>query len=139
MKKLFLLLIAASGALSAIAQAPSTSDTLAKPMMPKYTTDDLLSRWFVDINLLGGVLTQDLKTVTTTDNYRNALNYNNGGDLKFSNGMSYGFDAQLGYFFGHSCHFGLGTGIIYLAQQGDVTMSNPFHVEYQSTDYQGNT
>ncbi len=92
----------------------------------------------VDVNLLGGVLMQDLTTANTNPNYLNGLNLNTGGNLKFTNGMSYGFDAQLGYFFGHSNHFGVGAGFMYLYQQGDVAMSNPYHAEYQATDYEGN-
>jgi len=140
MKKVFLLLIAASGALSAIAQAPAP-EGYTNNGHRKYTKDSALMRWVVDVNLLGGALTQDLTTKSTLANYNNNIGSlsNTGGNLKFTNGSSYGFDAQLGYFFGHSCHFGIGAGFMYLQQQGDVTMSNNFHVEYQSTDNQGNT
>jgi outer membrane protein OmpA-like peptidoglycan-associated protein len=140
MKKIVLLLIAASGALSAFSQGQGAANSPAMPpAMPKYTTDDLLSRWVIDVNLLGGLVSQDVTTHDVSNNYNNYLNYNSGGKLTFSNGMSYGFDAQLGYFFGKSNHFGIGAGFMYMAQQGDMTMANPFHVEYQSTDYQGNT
>jgi outer membrane protein OmpA-like peptidoglycan-associated protein len=138
MKKIFLLLIAASGTLSAVAQGANNTPGMP-PMAPKYTTDDLLGRWVFDLNLTGGLLSEDLNTANTNSNYNNAAAYNNGGPLKFTDGVQYGFDAQLGYFFGKSNHFGIGTGIMYLRQQGDMTMTNPFSVAYQATDYQGNT
>ncbi len=140
MKKVFLLLIAASGALSAIAQAPAAQGYSSNGHR-KYTKDSVLMRWVLDVNLLGGALSQNLTTKNTLADYNNNIAglSNTGGNLKFTNGASYGFDAQLGYFFGHSCHFGVGAGFMYLQQQGDVTMSNNFHVEYQATDNQGNT
>ncbi len=119
-----------------MAQAPSPLNTSDGPR--PFKKDSLLPHWVVDVNLLGGVLMQDLTTANTNPNYLNGLNLNTGGNLKFTNGMSYGFDAQLGYFFGHSNHFGVGAGFMYLYQQGDVAMSNPYHAEYQATDYEGN-
>ena len=68
MKKLLCLLIAAGGAASAIGQAPITSSH----------GDSLLSRWVIDVNLLGGLATQKYTTATTTANYPNALNMNTG-------------------------------------------------------------
>ncbi len=137
MKKLIFLLIAATGALSAIAQAPHS------PEMPKtksFVHDSLMLRWVLDVNILGGALTQDITTVNNS-NYPGLIagTYNNGGNMKFSNGASYGFDAQIGYFFGHRCTIGIGSGIMYLSQTGNVTMANPFHAEFQATDYQNNT
>ena len=100
----------------------------------KFAADSLLSHVVADINLLGGALTQDLTAGPTLANYHNAIgSVSNTGNLKFTNGMSYGFDAQIGYFFGKKNNFGIGLGFMYLAQQGDVTLDN-FHVEYQSTD-----
>ncbi len=112
MKKILFLLIAANGALSAIAQSPETSTKADAPKHPRkwFMPDSMLSRWVIDVNLLGGVLTQDLTTANTSGNYTNGIN-NNTGTLKFKNGVSYGGDAQLGYFFGKKSHFGIGTGI----------------------------
>ncbi len=126
MKKLLFLLIAANGMLSASAQ---TKDSTRK----QYQNDELMRNWSIDLNLLGGVLTRDLTTGSSIGNYLNALGDANLGNLKFTNGMSYGFDAQLGYFFNNSKHFGIGLGFMYLAQSGDATLDN-FHVQYQSTD-----
>lgn len=132
MKKLFFLLIAANGVLSATAQM---NDSTAKK---QFHTDAELQHWVVDVNLLGGILTQDLTTANSTGNYLNALSDANYGKLKFTNGTSFGFDAQLGYFFGNSNHFGVGAGIMYLSQMGDATLDQ-FHVQFQSTDGFNNT
>ena len=144
MKRIFFLLIAASGALSAIAQtqAPTATQTqvqghthLVDPNKPKYAADSLLGPWVIDVNLLGGALTQNITQSNTNANYLNGVNLNT-GHLKFTNGMSFGGDVQLGYFFGKKRHWGIGTGLMYLYQQGDMTLDN-YHVEYQATDGQG--
>jgi outer membrane protein OmpA-like peptidoglycan-associated protein len=141
MKKLFFLLIAAGATLSAIAQTATTDTNTHMVPQPKkaFTSDGHLPAWVIDVNGLGGVLTQDLKATNTLGNYNNVITSvsNNGGELKFDNGRSFGFDAQVGYFFGRSRRFGIGAGFMYLYQQGDLTMSDKFHVEYQSTDANG--
>ncbi len=127
MKKIFFLFIAASVAFSSIAQK-----TTEKKMSADYTTDADLSRWFIDVNALGGIMTQDPTTGTSTSGYLNGLNLNT-GNLSFDKGSSFGFDAQIGYFFGPKCHWGVGLGFMYLSQQGDFSLDN-YHVEYQATD-----
>jgi outer membrane protein OmpA-like peptidoglycan-associated protein len=137
MKKLFFLLVASGAALSAMAQSPSSQSMSGHKH--KFAADSLLSHVVFDINLLGGGVSQELTAPSTIGNYRNAIaGVSNTGELKFANGLCYGFDAQIGYFFGKSNHFGLGVGFMYLGQQGDVTL-NRFHVEYQSTDQNGST
>ncbi|MCF8449527.1 MAG: OmpA family protein [Taibaiella sp.] len=128
MKKLFFLLIAASGALSAFAQAKDSKT---------YKKDAQLPRWVIDVNLMGGMLTQDITTTNSVLNYTKALNSSGVSGLKFENGMSYGGNAQIGFFFDNKSHFGIGTGIMYLMQTGDVTMDK-YKVEYQSNDANGN-
>ena len=132
MKRIFFLLIAA-GALSATAQTRDT--TMQVPVVNSHG-DSLLPRWVIDVNVLGGILTQNLTTANSTGNYLNGVNMNQ-GDLAFHNGTSIGFDAQLGVFFGKKRHWGIGTGIMYLSQTGDAELNN-FHAEYQSTDDNGN-
>ncbi|MFI5196045.1 MAG: thrombospondin type 3 repeat-containing protein [Chitinophagales bacterium] len=134
MKKIFFLLIAAGGALSAIAQAPDAK-TQADTLKKDFSADNVLTKWVLDVNLLGGMLTQNL--TTAVPGYTNAVNTNISA-LKFSNGMSYGADAQVGYFFSRNNNWGVGTGLMYLHQTGDVTMDK-FKVEYQSTDSHGLT
>lgn len=128
MKKLLILLIAAGGTVSTFAQSPTVK---------KYTKDADLGRWVIDVNLLGGMASQDFKMAPSTNNYPNALNMNS-GELKFKNGYSYGGDLQAGFFFGKKRHFGLGTGLMYMQEQGDAVLDK-YHVEYQSTDGAGKT
>lgn len=121
-------------AMPAIAQNSGVTPTPAVQKVKNYTTDADLSRWVLDLNLLGGVMTQDLTTGTSTAGYLNGLNLNT-GVLDFKKGSSLGFDAQLGYFFGPKCHWGLGAGFMYLSQKGDMTLDK-YHVEYQALDAQ---
>ncbi len=126
MKNIYALLLAAGGSLTAMGQAPKT-----------YNADSLLSRWVIDVNILGGFSSQGFTTANSTPNYLNAVNANP-GELKFKKGMAYGADAQLGFFFGKKRHFGLGAGFMYMMQQGDAVLDN-YHVEYQATDFAGST
>ncbi len=129
MKKLLFVLIAANGMLSATAQM---KDSTRK----EYPNDALMGKWAIDLNVMGGVLTRNMTMGNSMGNYLNALSDANLGNLKFTNGTSFGGDLQLGYFFGNSNHFGIGGGIMYLSQSGDATLDN-FHVQYQSTDQTG--
>jgi outer membrane protein OmpA-like peptidoglycan-associated protein len=126
MKKLLLLLIAAGGAASAIAQQAKQ----------EYRHDSLLSRWVLDINLMGGGASQSITTANTTTNYPGAVNMNT-GQLNYSNGYSYGGNAQLGFFFGKKRHFGLGTGVLFMQQHGTAELDG-FNASYQATDAAGN-
>lgn len=94
MKKIFFLLIAAGGALSAIAQkdAGKHVDTTKKD----FSQDAALTKWVIDANILGGIYTQDI--ITARPDYTNGVN-NSISALKYNNGMSYGADVQVGYFF----------------------------------------
>lgn len=136
MKKVIFSIIAAAAILPAIAQEAVTKQAAA-PKKYNYTRDPDLSRWVIDLNLLGGGMKQDLTTGTGTSGYLNAISQNtNIGKLKFENGGTVGFDAQLGYFFGPGCHWGLGAGFMYLSQTGNLTLDK-YHVEYQATDAAG--
>ena len=126
MKKLLLLFIALGGVLPAMAQGNG----------PGYLTDALLSRWVIDADLLGGLATQNFRTANSTLNYLNGLNMNT-GQLQYKNGYSVGADAGIGFFFGQKHHFGLGTGIMYMQQQGFANLDK-YHVEYQANDGEGN-
>ena len=126
MKKLLVLFIAAFGSASAIAQEPNSH------LQPDY----LVSRWVIDLNLMGGMASQTFTTANSTANYPNGLNLNP-GQLKYNNGASFGGDAQVGFFFGQMRHFGIGTGFMYMGQHGDANLNN-YHAEYQATDGNGN-
>ena len=148
MKNIFFLLVVVA-TLPAIAQ---TNDSKALPVintqgrngMQGWASDVVDKygvleepKWVLDVNLLGGALVKDITTANSAGNYLNGVNINQ-GVLKFKNGASFGFDVQLGYFFGEKRHWGIGTGIMYLSQMGDLTLDN-YHAEYQSVDYNGNT
>ena len=110
--------------------------TIAQPVAKSYKTDDLLPRWVIDVNLLGGLADQSFKTTASMPDYPNALNANT-GKLEYKNGYSFGGDAQVGFFFGAKRHFGLGTGVLLMQQHGDAILDN-YHVEYKATDGVGN-
>ncbi len=88
MKKLLIFLLAAGAPMATMAQT-----------MPRHHTDSMLSRWVIDVNLLGGLASQTFTTGNSAANYPNALNPNT-GNLTYTNGYSFGADAQLGFFFG---------------------------------------
>ncbi len=125
MKKLLLLPVIALAAISAMAQDRAN-----------YLTDRYLSRWVIDVNLLGGFADQRFTTANTDANYPGGININT-GQLKYKNGYTFGGDAQLGFFLGKKRHFGFGTGIMYMHQRGDAVLDN-FSVAYQATDDAGN-
>jgi outer membrane protein OmpA-like peptidoglycan-associated protein len=53
--------------------------------------------------------------------------------LHFKNGSSWGVDGQIGYFFGRKRHWGIGAGVMYMKQQGDIYLDK-FRIEYASVD-----
>jgi len=110
MKRIFFLLIAANGALSAFAQSSNSTpaDSSKHHHRRWYKSDSMMKRWVFDLNVLGGVLTRDMNVANTGGNYTNGIAGNDLGDLTFKNGTSYGADAQIGYFFGSKGHFGIG-------------------------------
>ncbi len=127
MKKLLLLFVGSAFGLQGFAQ---------KAVGNKYA-DSNLYRLVLDVNLTGGALMQSI----TKSDVSTLLNpaVMDIGSLKFSKGMSYGFDGQLGLFFGKKRHWGLGTGVAYFMQQGDMTLDK-YHVEYQNpSDFNGHT
>jgi outer membrane protein OmpA-like peptidoglycan-associated protein len=152
MKKIVFLLIAACGSVLSFAQAPAINNNTdnAKPgesaskpdidvLKPKWKADSFLSHLVLDLNFMGGALTQTMKTANTYPNYANNIaSLSNTGNLKFSNGMSYGGELQLGYFFGNKAHWGIGLGYSYLYQTGDLILDK-YDVQYQSRDGMGNT
>ena len=128
MKKAILLLIAGQYSLSAIAQTTA---------LKSYTADRDLSRWVIDVNLLGGAYNQKMDMAPTAPNYLNGVNINT-GKAGFKNGGAFGGDLQLGYFLGKEKHWGIGTGVLYLREWGNLTLDG-FHAEYQSVDNNGFT
>jgi len=135
MKNIFLMCIAASSAMSVAAQSTVAPAATAPKAKKEYTRDSALSPWVLDVNLMGGFMSKDVTSNTSTAGYLNGLNLRT-GKLTFDNGTSLGFNAQLGYFFGPKRHIGLGVGFMYLSQQGDLNLSE-YHVEYQADRLNG--
>ena len=123
-KLLFLLVIAGTAATAQNSSAPQTPVT------------DGSSVWTVEANVLVGALRQSFTTANSAGNYLNGVNVNQ-GSLSFNKSGSVGIDAQLGWFPGAQRHWGAGTGIMFLRQQGNVILDN-FHAEYEATDASGN-
>ena len=123
MKKVLFLFILCSITVSAFAR---------HKVDPQYYADSLLPRFCIDLNFKGGWLSEGLSTIDLSQNYANNVN-SNIGSIGFANGHSYGADLQLGYFFGKRRHWGLGAGIMYFYQTGDLSL-NQFHIEYKAYD-----
>jgi len=141
MKKAILVLLAVMGVFRVMSQninpendyVPGKRTTEVK----MYHPDSVASAWCLDGNLTAGFLFQDITTNSLLRGYSNSIN-GSAGTVSFDNGVSRGIDINVGYFFGCKRHYGIGLGLMYMYQQGDLTMDN-FHVEYQSLDYFGNT
>jgi outer membrane protein OmpA-like peptidoglycan-associated protein len=104
---------------------------------PAHTNADmLLPRWVIDINLLGGMVNQSYETANTATNYPEAVNANTGA-LTYKNGYSYGGDLQLGFFFDRRRHWGIGSGVMIMQQQGTAELRD-FKIEYRAADNAGN-
>ncbi len=139
MKKVIALFIVLTGLAQARAQNINPEvDYVPGKKTPKATCCDAqCSGWVIDANITGGFLWQGLTTVSQAANYTDALNANI-STPKFNDGVSRGIDVEAGYFFGPKRNFGIGAGLMFTRQHGNMTMDN-FHVEYRSTDYFGNT
>jgi outer membrane protein OmpA-like peptidoglycan-associated protein len=140
-KKIFTLLWAAICGTQVMAQnIDPDNDYMAHSQGPQKThgcCDSRYTGWCIDGNLTVGALMQNLTSNSLTAGYLNTVN-TSAGALSYKNGFSAGADLQLGCFFGPKQHFGVGAGIMYMNQQGDMTVDH-FHAEYQSVDYFGNT
>jgi hypothetical protein len=119
MKKILGLMICGCCALSSNAQDPA----------PKH--------WELGITGRGGRLGQDMTMIDFAKNYPEAINIKR-GTAKFENGNSYGIDLQLAYYVDKGANFGIGTGIMYLRQAGNITYDN-FQVTYKAVDGNGDT
>lgn len=111
------------------------------PMLAQNTSnnelDSEMPNWFIGFN--GRLGTQFVRPSQTnwSTMYLNSINSNIGA-LEASKGINYGFDVNLGYFFGPKKNFGIGTGIQYMNQKYTYALDK-FSIEYQSVDNFGNT
>ena len=85
-----------------------------------------------DLQVNGGLLSQNISAIPFALNYEQALNAKQ-GDIKFNNGRSFGYDFRLGYYFNRKRTLGFGIGINYYKQQGDYKLDT-FHIEFRSAD-----
>ena len=102
------------------------------PVVEVAHTNRLLSRVCFDVNMMSGTLNQQISYADQIKNYSNPLNTRISG-LKFSKGASNSIDAEVGYYFDIAGRYGVGTGLMYMRQSGNLTMDD-FHIEYKSTD-----
>ncbi|NDC40384.1 MAG: hypothetical protein EBZ77_02380 [Chitinophagia bacterium] len=91
------------------------------------------SKMIVDINIPVGVVMQK-PTYSFNANYPDVA-LQDIGTLKMGAGLSYGIDAEFGYFFGKRRKFGIGGGINYMMQNVDLTLDK-FRVDYKAYDKQ---
>ncbi len=85
-----------------------------------------------DLQVNRGILSQNVKAIPFSTNYQDALNTYQ-GDIKFSVGKSMGYDFRLGYYFNRVRSLGVGLGINYYKQEGDLKLDS-FHVEFRASD-----
>jgi len=120
-------------------EAPRHREHAAKPMKmkPAIRQDTMATGWCVELNAIGGLFTQNVTSGSLTSGYANIVN-SKISTPQFNNGGEFGFDAEVGYFFGLKRHFGIGTGIMYIYEQSSATIDD-FHMESQATDVFHNT
>lgn len=99
--------------------------------------DAQIPRWFVGANILGGTQFGSITQDNWSNGYLNALNADI-SPLSQKGGFNFGFDANVGYFFGKKRNLGLGTGLQFIRMQSNLELSKLF-VEYQSFDNSGST
>jgi len=92
---------------------------------------------YLGFNFKLGAIDEDVRRQSATGVYPMAVRSSLGtGNIDIDNGISSGFDFQIGYFFSDRSNWGLGTGLIFLRSTGNLTM-DPFRVEFASTDERG--
>ncbi|MCF8450787.1 MAG: outer membrane beta-barrel protein [Taibaiella sp.] len=85
-----------------------------------------------DLQVTSGILTQNIKAIPFSVNYLQAINAYQ-GDIKFTKGQSMGYDFRLGYYFNRKRSLGVGLGINYYKQEGNLNLDT-FHIEFRSSD-----
>ncbi len=130
MKKILLVLIASISIFKGFAQ-----DSL----MHLKTPDQQLPRFCLDLNYMEGWLTETAKLANLSNIYPLLISDKGVATPQFG-GTTHSRGGELtgGYFFDNNRMFGVGLGISYFQQTGDLTMDN-FRVEYQSTDFKNDT
>lgn len=131
MKAIKLSIISAMLWLSASTQVQAQNATLATKSL-----DQAMPRWFVGANARLGTQFMQFNQLNYEAQYLNRLNADV-SKLEVNNGLNYGLDLNLGYFFGKKRNFGLATGVQWLAQQYTYSLDR-FALEFQANDFGGN-
>jgi hypothetical protein len=93
-------------------------------------------KFFFEADIKSGEFNEKLTTSSLTANYPNGLNAV-AAKVNFTESNSFAYDLQFGYYFNYARTFGIGTGIFYMTQKGNIS-TDTFHIEYEATDYKGN-
>jgi hypothetical protein len=91
-------------------------------------------KFFVEADFRVGGFSENITTNSLTSAYSGALNPY-AGNINFTGTKSFSYHLQLGYYFNRKRNLGIGTGIFFMRQTGNLEMDS-FHVEYMATDYQ---
>ena len=91
---------------------------------------------FIDIDGNAGLMTDKIKSNPFSTNYTDAINNSYQGKLKYTKGMSVGYEAHLGYYFDKKRRFGVSSGINTYLQFGRLGMDS-FHVEFKKATEAG--
>lgn len=89
--------------------------------------------WVAELNINAGFSNQSTTVYTMGELYPVVIN-SQSPDVKYSAAGTFGFTGQVGYFFGRQRKFGIGAGLSYFSDKGNLR-ADKFHVEYQATDF----
>jgi hypothetical protein len=95
-------------------------------------------KWSLGLNLKYGKLSEKVSLLSPALIYPDTRKLKGTSALKINSDYSYGGDVQLGYYFGKGKNFGIGTGIVYFKNQGNMSLDS-MHVEYRSMDFNQDT
>jgi hypothetical protein len=85
---------------------------------------------FIDVDVNAGLMSQHIKANPFSTNYTEAINNSYQGKLKFTQGLSVGYEGHLGYYFDQKRRFGVEAGVNVYSQFGKLGMDS-FHVEFK--------
>ncbi len=124
MKKVFSIIIGCAATFTGFAQ-----DTMSHVK----SLDQQLPRFCLDLNYMEGALSQSPAMTDLSKVYTGLMT--NAGNFsvkapKFDGGHSRGGELTAGYFLGRARIFGIGLGVSYFSQTGNLNMDT-FHVEYR--------
>lgn len=126
MKKLIIL-----PAISCMHLLANAQDSITHENRKSYYTN--IYPFCIDVNINSATIySTPITRYNMTDGYTGAVNFSV-GNTKLTGWQAKGFEAQLSYFFGDSYQCGIGTGFMYFAESGNLTLDK-YHVEYPGSD-----